>query len=113
MIRRPPRSTRTDTLFPYTTLFRSRPHRRWKQDEAAGPGFDQPQRCEPGDEIARFAEAQPALVPRRAFGRGFGKRDIERRADPTLAVYMVGVEAFALEPHRPGTSEANRRAPAG
>src|SRR3546814_11725995 len=35
MIRRPPRSTRTDTLFPYTTLFRSRPsatiagHRGW------------------------------------------------------------------------------------
>src|SRR3546814_6299878 len=32
MIRRPPRSTRTDTLFPYTTLFRSpgegRPDRR-------------------------------------------------------------------------------------
>src|SRR3546814_19133618 len=26
MIRRPPRSTRTDTLFPYTTLFRSRSH---------------------------------------------------------------------------------------
>src|SRR3546814_15240650 len=30
MIRRPPRSTRTDTLFPYTTLFRSlRPGRAW------------------------------------------------------------------------------------
>src|SRR3546814_6445477 len=27
MIRRPPRSTRTDTLFPYTTLFRSRGER--------------------------------------------------------------------------------------
>src|SRR3546814_9904883 len=27
MIRRPPRSTRTDTLFPYTTLFRSRDER--------------------------------------------------------------------------------------
>src|SRR3546814_11037140 len=25
MLRRPPRSTRTDTLFPYTTLFRSPP----------------------------------------------------------------------------------------
>src|SRR3546814_2501706 len=25
MLRRPPRSTRTDTLFPYTTLFRSSP----------------------------------------------------------------------------------------
>src|SRR3546814_20534799 len=29
MIRRPPRSTRTDTLFPYTTLFRS-PHQIFK-----------------------------------------------------------------------------------
>src|SRR3546814_4878724 len=28
MIRRPPRSTRTDTLFPYTTLFRSSPSKR-------------------------------------------------------------------------------------
>src|SRR3546814_3809469 len=28
MIRRPPRSTRTDTLFPYTTLFRSHEHHR-------------------------------------------------------------------------------------
>src|SRR3546814_17100912 len=28
MIRRPPRSTRTDTLFPYTTLFRSAPTKR-------------------------------------------------------------------------------------
>src|SRR3546814_11596111 len=28
MLRRPPRSTRTDTLFPYTTLFRSQPPRR-------------------------------------------------------------------------------------
>src|SRR3546814_5016584 len=44
MIRRPPRSTRTDTLFPYTTLFRSAPglhraadavrHRRQELDPA-------------------------------------------------------------------------------
>src|SRR3546814_1544434 len=27
MLRRPPRSTRTDTLFPYTTLFRSQCHK--------------------------------------------------------------------------------------
>src|SRR3546814_4309627 len=38
MIRRPPRSTRTDTLFPYTTLFRSR-HRPAAVEDAlrAGP----------------------------------------------------------------------------
>src|SRR3546814_16990186 len=34
MIRRPPRSTRTDTLFPYTTLFRSR-HRGIAQSGSA------------------------------------------------------------------------------
>src|SRR3546814_19212538 len=34
MIRRPPRSTRTDTLFPYTTLFRSA--RSWQGRAGAG-----------------------------------------------------------------------------
>src|SRR3546814_18965966 len=33
MIRRPPRSTRTDTLFPYTTLFRS--PRAWRKIDPA------------------------------------------------------------------------------
>src|SRR3546814_16572275 len=35
MIRRPPRSTPTDTLFPYTTLFRSDHHRRRVADVVA------------------------------------------------------------------------------
>src|SRR3546814_10057384 len=34
MIRRPPRSTRTDTLFPYTTLFRSTAARSDRHDRA-------------------------------------------------------------------------------
>src|SRR3546814_19078816 len=37
MLRRPPRSTRTDTLFPYTTLFRSK---RQLPRRAPGPGPD-------------------------------------------------------------------------
>src|SRR3546814_2155884 len=47
MIRRPPRSTRTDTLFPYTTLFRSHPEQyqsKTQQNSADGvihtPGVD-------------------------------------------------------------------------
>src|SRR3546814_1194828 len=41
MIRQPPRSTRTDTLFPYTTLFRSVARRRvdLAAGEAARAGF--------------------------------------------------------------------------
>src|SRR3546814_9759663 len=57
MLRRPPRSTRTDTLFPYTTLVRSlgleaaahqrayRPRQCREQDDAEG---DDQRRVEPG-----------------------------------------------------------------
>src|SRR3546814_1068281 len=46
MIRRPPRSTRTDTLFPYTTLFRS-----------VGSGGPQPLHLIPG-QSGRLASGQ-------------------------------------------------------
>src|SRR3546814_647402 len=39
MLRRPPRSTRTDTLFPYTTLFRSARARRPESSARASTGF--------------------------------------------------------------------------
>src|SRR3546814_2707848 len=38
MIRRPPRSTRTDTLFPYTTLFRSHSAYSNRAGHHQGPG---------------------------------------------------------------------------
>src|SRR3546814_19716780 len=46
MIRRPPRSTRTDTLFPYTTLFRSPMRWRRKTWRGARPRFVPPVRAE-------------------------------------------------------------------
>src|SRR3546814_5849898 len=39
IIRRPPRSTRTDTLFPYTTLFRS-PRRPGRAVQQRSPGLE-------------------------------------------------------------------------
>src|SRR3546814_4012800 len=48
MIRRPPRSTRTDTLFPYTTLFRS--SRRYERGRWSSRGC---RRHDHGDEGAR------------------------------------------------------------
>src|SRR3546814_6543599 len=39
MIRRPPRSTRTDTLFPYTTLFRSEGQLRYRSGDPACVGL--------------------------------------------------------------------------
>src|SRR3546814_1808794 len=52
MIRRPPRSTRTDTLFPYTTLFRSANQKRYRNLASDGSGSIQAQ---------RQAEAQLAI----------------------------------------------------
>src|SRR3546814_18523541 len=39
MIRRPPGSTRTDTLFPYTTLFRSADHPLARQDLSGADAY--------------------------------------------------------------------------
>src|SRR3546814_9792550 len=55
MIRRPPRSTRTDTLFPYTTLFRSacqvpyQPYHRYRS-------------CRPVPPAVRAGDAVSAIV---------------------------------------------------
>src|SRR3546814_13970958 len=56
MIRRPPRSTRTDTLFPYTTLFRS------TRDAASG----EPRHAESG--FLRSTPDGVELVVAHSFG---------------------------------------------
>src|SRR3546814_3350493 len=70
MIRRPPRSTRTDTLFPYTTLFRST-------------------RCCPAARCPRGCRSLPNASPARASGR---KRVIHRRTWFTIP--KKGLQAF-------------------
>src|SRR3546814_8698773 len=56
MIRRPPRSTRTDTLFPYTTLFRS------VQTRGDRHQFGRRRRIEIGSAEARGALERTVLV---------------------------------------------------
>src|SRR3546814_13764070 len=61
MIRRPPRSTRTDTLFPYTTLFRS-----WLRE---GPALAAEDRLRDGLAQSRRQDAESggaALGPHRS-----------------------------------------------
>src|SRR3546814_5677764 len=74
MIRRPPRSTRTDTLFPYTTLFRSRPRHRSQPDLEHRSGRDartrQSDRAGGGDDERG---RQPQGKPRRARQRGLSR----------------------------------------
>src|SRR3546814_275773 len=95
MIRRPPRSTRTDTLFPYTTLFRSQ--------------FDRPVgRAEPchrldHDPLFRLAigARDPALVLDRRdgddFGPGMALDRMEQEFDPGRAAVMEAPGAEAVD----------------
>src|SRR3546814_10610973 len=58
MIRRPPRSTRTDTLFPYTTLFRSKQLWRVRPDELKGIETDvRPSGC-----VRRWVHDSPEIA---------------------------------------------------
>src|SRR3546814_6418657 len=79
MIRRPPRSTRTDTLFPYTTLFRS------LRVEGGDIG---------GDDIAalvlRFVEREIGVAGQRLDRRAVGRAD--READAGAEEQLVIVE---------------------
>src|SRR3546814_1847181 len=69
MIRRPPRSTRTDTLFPYTTLFRSGP---------AEGGAREP--VPPGDGAGRPGARARDALDHRAATLGCASRGRSRSA---------------------------------
>src|SRR3546814_11601677 len=81
MIRRPPRSTRTDTLFPYTTLFRS--------EQIALDRFGA--KLIQASQIA--ADAKVTQPPRQ--GR-------DRLAPAAIAVRQGQVQDVHLANHRPG-----------
>src|SRR3546814_19349488 len=74
MIRRPPRSTRTDTLCPYTTLFRSQ-----------GKGHLAP--------VDQLSVAPPGVLPGGATSRNEKFRDVR---------YRLAVPGGGLPPHPDG-----------
>src|SRR3546814_19779678 len=70
MRRRPPRSTRTDTLFPYTTLFRSRGGERGGK---GGPGDEAEVAPPGGGDRGRAPERVQALQGVQLAGPGLGQ----------------------------------------
>src|SRR3546814_4598771 len=69
MIRRPPRSTRTDTLFPYTTLFRSFPPQMRKRQWVIPNPAHLPDEAKPYRAEGRTMAAVGRLVPQKGFDR--------------------------------------------
>src|SRR3546814_19047136 len=104
MIRRPPRSTRTDTLFPYTTLFRSFPPHsvfafvRWASNDfgtiisridivrAISPGepYQTLPFVRPGGDLLLKAESWPK---------------VERVLQIVAAIEAIGINPADVTPH--------------
>src|SRR3546814_7146833 len=70
MIRRPPRSTRTDTLFPYTTLFRS-----IRLSQKGGFALNVTIHCKSHPNVTDFALGLYRICPRQHHGPGSGYPD--------------------------------------
>src|SRR3546814_1998330 len=104
MIRRPPRSTRTDTLFPYTTLFRSALH----QGEAV---VDAPAGAlgEAGDdgEAVRLRERlqRPHLRPLRRLGQIARS---EEHTSELQSLMRISYAVFCLKKKKQHTSKTTQ-----
>src|SRR3546814_3281623 len=93
MIRRPPRSTRTDTLFPYTTLFRSDQGRAGDQEIAAGA-----------------VEGREGDLPRTSFQPDRVERKLRKLPDEIADRYRRQVSAQHRHPIAGGALASNPRA---
>src|SRR3546814_9042963 len=99
MIRRPPRSTRTDTLFPYTTLFRS--HREPASAVSVGTAAAARSPQAPGGDHLRLplTSAEP---------RHWGQSDQPPHARACGGPHRARYDAVARMPDRPPVEAALR-----
>src|SRR3546814_8389534 len=124
MIRRPPRSTRTDTLFPYTTLFRSGQ----RAESTASPCCLHPKPCwtqrassvSEAAIVKSSARPPPAIrsIRRSATGDGSPERSEEHTSE-LQSLMRISYAVFCLnkkkqqytkqsnKPHMKHTSETN------
>src|SRR3546814_12625563 len=108
MIRRPPRSTRTDTLFPYPTLFRSadaddaaRPEQRPEiRRQAAEQGAKGPKARTPYDQI-------PSVSAVRKTSEWEARKNIDDGKCRPLQQAYFGIGQCKVGANRPGQNAAH------
>src|SRR3546814_20821645 len=93
MIRRPPRSTRTDTLFPYTTLFRS------ARPPCPLPAREGARGWILAALIPHAACAEPYERPSAEFAPSYAP-PVTQPAQTTRAIYQHGPVESLVEDHR-------------
>src|SRR3546814_10808350 len=102
-IRRPPRSKRTDTLFPYTTLFRSgcNAHEQREDERQRGGSFAVGTACgqkeEAGDQDRQSRKAISA-DPARAVGQRRDRHPDDAQRVPCKASEKICAQPFSQAP---------------
>src|SRR3546814_1399079 len=96
MIRRPPRSTRTDTLFPYTTLFRSRLSVQPDARRRAGDGLSAGRGGDRQGGSRRADRRNRARVRRAVLRRGLRRRLAGRSEEHTSELQSLMRISYAV-----------------
>src|SRR3546814_21063575 len=109
MIRRPPRSTRTDTLFPYTTLFRSCAARVHVRRETKADPMAAFRRINVVATRHLAQQARAAGVQRFVFLSSVGAAVAEVRRDRASPYQRSKLEAEQALPEEPDGGERKRR----
>src|SRR3546814_2578201 len=100
MIRRPPRSTRTDTLFPYTTLFRS--HRRSRDEVVSRPRHQ----CDPRELVGRTVEGP--RVARYPPPEAHTIRRSEEHTSELQSLMRISYAVFCLKKKNQNTTKTRK-----
>src|SRR3546814_1827204 len=119
MVRRPPRSTRTDTLFPYTTLFRSGPRQFVRRRDRRSP-VDSRRRREGQRRAVWCADrawlsvvvaglALPARDRRRAHEDGRQLRRSEEHTSELQSLMRISYAVFCLKKQKHNTKQAKEK----
>src|SRR3546814_18724825 len=95
MVRRPPTSTRTDTLFPYTTLFRSDEH---LGDRAFEADLDAHVPADLGHDLGDPAHAADAVAPRALLAAHLAEDLVEENIGAARRVGARVIAEHRVEP---------------
>src|SRR3546814_6278735 len=101
MIRRPPRSTRTDTLFPYTTLFRSQAGDRGGMESALVESAARGQ-ADAGGDFPAGDEGRDGLGPRdrQLLAQRHDHRRSEEHTSELQSLMRISYAVFCLKKKR-------------
>src|SRR3546814_2769199 len=96
MIRRPPRSTRTDTLYPYTTLFRSVSRVRWLIRHGAAHLLEGLSEALPRHLRSEEHTSEPQSLMRRSYAVFFLKKQHTSQHNNTLLTTVQSYQYLML-----------------